>query len=113
MKRYLIDVNLPFHFTHWHGEEFVHQREIDPRMHDKNIWEYAKTNNLTIVTKDTDFADRIIIQTPPPKVIHIKIGNMKLKLFHDFISKHWGNIAVLSESYKLVNVYQERLEGID
>jgi len=113
MKKYLIDVNLPYHFSHWFGDDFVHQRDINARMPDNSIWEYAKTNNLTIVTKDVDFADRIVNQTPPPKVIHFKIGNMKLKLFHDFVAEHWNKIATLSEQYKLINVYRDRIEGID
>ncbi len=113
MTKYLIDVNLPYHFVNWHGNDYMHLKDIDSRMPDKEIWEYARINGLTIVTKDVDFADRIVIHTPPPKVIHFKIGNLKMNLFHDFITKHWQNIIKLNEQYKLVNVYIDRIEGID
>jgi len=113
MIKFLIDVNLPYHFSHWSGNEYMHVRNIDSKMTDKDIWEYAKINKLTIVTKDVDFADRIVIHTPPPKVIHLKIGNLKLQLFHNFIAKHWQNILNLSEQYKLVNVFHDRIEGVD
>ena len=113
MKIYLIDVNLPYRFAHWAGNEYIHQRDIDARLADKDIWEYAKLNHLTIVTKDSDFADRIINNIPPPRVIHIKIGNIKLKEFHNFISKNWLEIINLSIDYKLVNVYIDRIEGVE
>ena len=113
MKKYLIDVNLPYHFKHWYGDKYIHQREIDSRMSDKDIWSYAVENNLTIVTKDADFADRIINQSPPPRIIHFKVGNMKLKSFYDFVSKYWNSITNLSKHNKLVNVYRDRLDGIE
>lgn len=113
MKKYLIDVNLPYRFVHWAGNEYIHQHDIDPRLSDKQIWEYAKNNNLTIVTKDSDFADRMIMSEPPPKVIHIKIGNIKLNQFHSFIAKNWNKITEINNSCKLVNVYIDRIEGIE
>ena len=42
---------------------------------DVEIWEYSKNNSFTIVTKDSDFNDRSIIEGFPPKVIWIKKGN--------------------------------------
>jgi len=73
MRKYLIDVNLPYKFDHWRSDEYIHQRDLNARMPDRNIWEYAKLNNLTILTKDADFSDRMILETPPPRVIHFKI----------------------------------------
>lgn len=112
-KKFLVDVNLPYYFSHWDKEEFIHQRDINAKLPDKDIWEYAKARNLTIITKDADFADRIINLKPPPKVIHFKTGNMQLKIFHDFISVHWNEISELNMSHKLVNVYHNSLEGIN
>lgn len=60
MKEFLIDVNLPYLFSHWSEEKYIHQRDIDPKLSDKSIWQYAERHNLTIVTKDADFAYRII-----------------------------------------------------
>ena len=37
--------------------------------------EYSKNNSFTIVTKDSDFNDRSIIEGFPPKIIWIKKGN--------------------------------------
>lgn len=113
IKEYLVDVNLPYHFSFWHHEHFMHQHDLDPQMSDRGIWDYAKNNNLTIITKDTDFADRIINQEPPPRVIHLKIGNLTLKELHDFFTKHWIEILAMSKNYKLLSVYPDRIEGVD
>ena len=62
MVKYLIDVNLPYYFSVWKGAEYMHQRDIDATMKDSEIWRYAKENGLTIVTKDTDFSERVIFR---------------------------------------------------
>ena len=87
--------------------------DIDPKAKDEQIWEYAKQHNLTIITKDSDFFNRILVSFPPPKVIHIKFGNLKMNEFHSLISNNWQEILELSKVNKLVNVYKESLEGIE
>jgi predicted nuclease of predicted toxin-antitoxin system len=42
---------------------------------DKNVWEFAKKNNFTIVTNDSDFNDLNILRGFPPKIIWLRIGN--------------------------------------
>ena len=41
---------------------------------DQAIWRHA-TNDFVIVSKDSDFVLRSLLQGPPPKVIHIDLGN--------------------------------------
>jgi len=113
MLKYLIDANLPYYFSLWASEEYVHVKDIDDQWTDTQIWEYAKEHCLTIVTKDTDFSDRMILSEPPPRVIHIKLGNMKMKTFHTILSNVWGEVCELSTQYKLVRVFEQRLDGID
>jgi predicted nuclease of predicted toxin-antitoxin system len=42
---------------------------------DAVIWEYAKANNFTIVSKDSDFHQRSLLYGYPPKFIYLRIGN--------------------------------------
>ncbi|WP_310833603.1 DUF5615 family PIN-like protein [Aetokthonos hydrillicola] len=42
---------------------------------DSIIWEYAKTNNFVIVSKDSDFHQRSLLYGHPPKFIYLRIGN--------------------------------------
>lgn len=113
MAKFLIDVNLPYYFGLWNNEDYQHQNDLDPRMKDKDIWNYAKVNELTIITKDSDFSNRIIFQDPPPKVIHIKIGNCSMREFHRIIEEQWGQVINMSATHKLVNVYADKIEGIE
>jgi predicted nuclease of predicted toxin-antitoxin system len=68
MPKFLIDVNLPYHFSLWKGDEYVHQNDIDDEWTDTQIWKYAQENDLKIVSKDGDFSSRVIFHLPPPKL---------------------------------------------
>ena len=112
MIKYIIDANLPYYFSLWKGEEYQHVIDIDPNMKDSEIWKYARENNLTIVTKDADFSDLVLLNNPPPRVIHIKLGNMKMKAFHNAVDNIWDEVLLMSQEYKLIRVYKEKIEGI-
>ncbi len=112
MNCFLIDVNLPYYFSLWNKEGFIHQKDIDDEWTDSQIWDYAKDNNLTIITKDADFSNKILLHIPPPKVIHIRLGNMKMNEFFDTMTKVWEDVMELNRDYKLVQVYRDRIEGI-
>lgn len=43
---------------------------------DKEIWEFAKNSNLTIVTQDSAFNDLNAFYGFPPKVIWVRLGNL-------------------------------------
>jgi predicted nuclease of predicted toxin-antitoxin system len=49
---------------------------------------------------------------PPPKVIHLRIGNIKFKQMEEFISRNWETIRNLSDNHKLVTVYLDRIEVV-
>lgn len=113
MAKYLIDVNLPHHFSLWRSDDYIHQIDINDEWTDTQIWNYAKENNLTIITKDSDFSNRIIFHAPPPKVIHIRFGNMKMREFFEAATAIWSDVIDLSANHKLVNVFRDRIEAIE
>ena len=112
MAKYLIDVNLPYYFGLWNTNDYIHQIDINPSAKDKEIWAYAKENQMVIITKDSDFSSRIILGHPPPKVIHLKIGNTSMGEFHQIIHDCWTEVLSLIESHKLIRVYRDRIEAI-
>jgi predicted nuclease of predicted toxin-antitoxin system len=71
-----------------------------------------KKERLVIVSKDTDFSDRIIVQTPPPWVVHLRFGNMRRREYHTHLAKVWPQVETLLKSHKQANVYADRVEGI-
>ena len=110
MGKYLIDVNLPRYLSLWSGEQFVFVVDLNATWKDWQIWNYAAAHRLTIVTKDADFSDRVLVSKEGPRVIHMRVGNMKLGEFHEFLNKNWERICHLSQDYKLVHVYQDSVE---
>lgn len=112
MPRYLVDANLPRWFNQWNSSDYVHQHDIDPSRHDTLIWEYARENDLTIITKDSDFSSRILLSEPPPKVIHVRLGNMDMRSFHEAIARCWQEVLEMNGSHKLVIVHADRIEGV-
>lgn len=113
MAKFLIDANLPYRFSIWHGRDFIHQFDLGDEWTDQKIWNYARKNKLTVVTKDTDFSNLVMTSTPPPKVIHLKIGNMKINELHAFIHKTWEEIVELNKNYRLIRVYKNQIETIN
>ncbi|TRX36767.1 hypothetical protein FNW52_05880 [Flavobacterium sp. ZT3R18] len=113
MAVFIIDANLPYYFSLWNTPEFIHVKDINDEWTDEQIWTYAKTNNLTIITKDCDFSNKIMFNNPPPRVIHLRFGNMKMKPFFETITKLWDDIVEINKDHKLVNVFIDRIEGIE
>jgi predicted nuclease of predicted toxin-antitoxin system len=42
---------------------------------DSLIWQFAKFNGFVIVSKDSDFHQRSLLYSYPPKFIYLRIGN--------------------------------------
>ena len=112
MPRYLVDANLPRWFSQWNSPDYVHQHDLDPSWHDQLIWEYAKEQDLTIITKDSDFSSRILISEPPPRIIHVRLGNMDMRRFHQAIARCWQEVMSMSATHKLVIVHADRIEAV-
>ena len=89
MPEFIVDANLPFRISEWQNELFEHVVNINPLWNDEEIWTYAKTNSLVIITKDKDFRLKQIMHGTPPKIIHIKFGNLKLNEFEKVINLCW------------------------
>jgi len=113
MLKFVIDENLPYYFNLWHNKTCIHVFDLPEILTDEQIWEYAKTNNLTIVTKDADFSNKILFSSSPPKVIHLKIGNMNISELHDFLNKVWPSVETELAKHKLINVFQDRIESFE
>jgi predicted nuclease of predicted toxin-antitoxin system len=89
-----------------------HAADVGRNPSDSQLWEFARKHDLVIVSKDADFSDRIIIQTPPPRVVHLRFGNLRKNDFHARLARVWPQVETLLKSHKLVNVYADRIEGI-
>lgn len=52
---------------------------------DRQIWEFAKSQDYVIVTQDSDFNDINILLGFPPKVIWIRSGNIRTQAIVDLL----------------------------
>jgi predicted nuclease of predicted toxin-antitoxin system len=57
MKGFRFDENLPIHIQFSPAWPVEHVTDLGDSLSDIEIWEYAKTNDLGIVTKDADIAN--------------------------------------------------------
>jgi predicted nuclease of predicted toxin-antitoxin system len=46
---------------------------------DREVWEYARKHNYTLVSKDSDFHELSLLYGAPPKVVWIRRGNCSTK----------------------------------
>lgn len=112
MARYLIDANLPYRWDIWHGNEFQHVFDLGDNLPDQAIWQFAQTNDWVIVTKDVDFSDWIMLASPPPRVVHFRIGNLRLREFKQFVEDIWLTVDRLIATHKLVIVFPAAIEAV-
>ena len=112
MARYMIDANLPRRFSLWASDDYVFVADLGPDWTDGEIWDYALRHTLTIVTKDADFADRVLLAEASPCVIHVRLGNMRMREFHGHLSAVWDEICRLSATCRLVQIYHDRIETV-
>ena len=112
MNGFLFDENLPANLRFTPALPVIHVSVLGESPSDTQIWQYAKQNDLAIVTKDADFSDRLMVDASPPKVVHLRFGNMRQHVFQAFLASVWAQIEALIVDHKLIDVYQDRIEAI-
>ena len=59
---------------------------------DTELWNYARDNDLFIVSKDADFSNRSAIHGFPPKVIWLRLGNCPTSVVENNLRKRYADI---------------------
>ena len=112
MKGFLFDENLPSRITFTPSLPVVLSSSLGQSPSDTQLWDLAMRDEPVIVSKDADFSERIILHTPPPWVVHLRIGNMRGREFHALLARVWPRVETLLKTHKLINVYPDRVEGV-
>jgi len=77
--KFLLDENLPRGLAGSLEKDFpgtLHVASLDMLSADDGaIWDYCRDNGFAILSKDRDFADRVVMEGPPPKVVWLRVGN--------------------------------------
>jgi predicted nuclease of predicted toxin-antitoxin system len=111
VKGFLLDENLPSRLAFTPSLPVTHAQDYGGNPTDSHLWEIAAAKRLVIVTKDTDFSDRILVSLPPPWIVHLRFGNMRRAEFHRFLAAVWPRIEGLLPVHKLICVYADRVEA--
>lgn len=73
----------------------LHVRDIDMKSTvDPIVWDYAKSNDLIIVSKDSDMHDLSLVFGNPPKVIWIRIGNCSTSQVENLLRREFATITM-------------------
>jgi predicted nuclease of predicted toxin-antitoxin system len=112
MARFLIDANLPRKLSIWNCSDFEWVVDQDAAWTDSKVWEYARRQDLIIVSKDADFSDRAMVSSPPPRVVQVKVGNLRLAELRQFLIEVWPTIELAAPSHRLLVVSREAVTGI-
>ena len=87
----LFDQNLSPKLVEIFNHQFHDSRHVQSlafgESEDIKLWDYAKENNYTLVTKDSDFNNMVSLYGFPPKVIWIKKGNCSTRQIEELLNK--------------------------
>ena len=112
MKGFLFDENVPMPLRFVPSLPVIHATSLGPRPSDRTLWTYATQHELAIVSKDTDFADRAMAATPPPWVVHLRFGNLRMSAYQSLLADAWPRIESLLPAHKLIRVFADRIESV-
>lgn len=68
---------------------------------DRELWAYAQNNRFTIVTRDSDYNELLVLKGFPPKVIWIRRGNCSTTEIETILRSHFSDIQDLETSSDL------------
>jgi predicted nuclease of predicted toxin-antitoxin system len=80
--------------AHYPASAHVSMLGLDQAL-DVEVWDYARDQGFTIVTKDADFSDLNVLLGFPPKVVWLRIGNCPTQVIEDVLRLHRPTIEAL------------------
>jgi len=102
MKALLIDANLSPKLVDTMADIYPNSTHVSSvglgNEFDREVWEYARQNDLLIVTKDADFSELSVLLGFPPKVIWVRRGNCSTRDIEHLLRENLEAISNLSES---------------
>jgi predicted nuclease of predicted toxin-antitoxin system len=80
----------------------LHVRDVGMKATiDPIVWDYAKDNNLMIVSKDSDMHDLSLVFGNPPKVIWLRLGNCSTLQVENLLRREFIAIKLFYEDESL------------
>lgn len=111
MIHLLIDENLPASLAEHLPVSCAHATDLGAQLTDHQLWAHARDNQWIILTRDSDFFDRLMLDGPPPKVVWVRLGNIRRKDLEAMMQRLWPRIASLLVSADLIEVHPGSVES--
>jgi predicted nuclease of predicted toxin-antitoxin system len=107
--KFLIDANLSFKLAsalRSRGYDVLHTDDLPDkeRTSDKKIREVSVRQNRTIISKDSDFLDSLLISGVPSKLLLVTTGNIINKELLLLFEKYFDSIVQLFDLYDLIEL---------
>ena len=96
----------------WATGDFIFAHDFAATWSDAQLWEYARSEGLVIVTKDADFRILSLAGRSPPKLVHVRFGNMKMQQFFNAMTGRWPEVTALLPQYRFIEVWTDRVVAI-
>ena len=91
--RFLFDQNLSPKLVLLLADQFpnsMHVRDVGlEAADDQSVWNYAGSQGLVIVSKDSDMHQRSFLFGAPPKVVWVRLGNCSTSDVADLLRRHY------------------------
>ncbi len=107
----IVDENLPRTLVAKFGAGSLHATDLGERVTDGYLWLHARQHGRIILTKDADFFDRLSLEGSPPKVVWVRLGNLRRADLEEEILRRWPEVLNLLESANMVELHGDRLEA--
>ena len=96
----LLDANLASRLAAALSDLFPESRHVRDvgleRAVDRAIWDYARDNGFTILSKDSDFHQLSFVLGAPPQVIWIRAGNCSTKQLEEIVRSRSHDIEAFA-----------------
>ena len=81
------------------GHDVQAVRELGLReAEDSDIWDYALANHVAVITKDQDFAERLLASRSAPVIVWLRIGNTSHRALLAWLLPLWPEVISRIES---------------
>jgi predicted nuclease of predicted toxin-antitoxin system len=80
-----------------HFPESVHANDVG--LHgspDADLWNYAQTHDLVLISKDNDFRQLSFLRGAPPKVVWLRVGNAPTAVIVHLLSSRKADVAAFA-----------------
>ena len=94
---FIVDTQLPpmlATYLQWKGFDAIHTTHFSEGhlLQDAQIRQIALDENRIILTKDSDFPDSFFLKGPPPRIIYLRLGNIRNRELTAFLEERWSVI---------------------